>query len=192
MSPLPPKPDALAFLRTRRSHTAKTLTGPGPARADLLDMLTIASRVPDHGKLAPWRFAVIEAEQQGRYCDAALARLSALGQDDSAIDKARVVWSHSATIVAVIAAPVSPSKIPEWEQEMAVAAVCLSLVNAALAAGWGANWLSGPLSTDRDFLRDTLGCSETEWVPGYIHIGTPQITPAERDRPDVQALTTWL
>ncbi|MEM8793016.1 MAG: nitroreductase [Pseudomonadota bacterium] len=189
---LTPSPAALEFLSKRRSVTAKTLKSPGPDRAQIGELLEIASRVPDHGKLEPWRFVVIEPEAQARYRDAALTRLEALGQDETARDKAAVILSHGVPIVAVIFSPKPSQKIPLWEQEMAAACVCLSLVNAGLAAGWGANWLSGPLCRDDVFLTGTLGCVEGEWVPGFIHLGTPQIAPAERDRPDTEALTTWL
>ncbi|MEM9100488.1 MAG: nitroreductase [Pseudomonadota bacterium] len=187
-----PAPAALEFLKTRRSVTAKTLTAPGPNRAEISDLLAIASRVPDHGKLVPWRFVVIDAAAQAAFREAALARLGALGQDEAALAKAAVPLSHGVPIVAVIVSPKPSAKIPLWEQEMAAACVCLSLVNAGLAAGWGANWLSGPLCKDPDFLSETLGCAEGEWVPGFIHLGTAQIAPAERDRPEIGALTTWL
>lgn len=191
MHPAPNAP-VLEFLGSRRSVTAKTLTGPGPDRAALGDLLTMASRVPDHGKLVPWRFAIVMPEAQSAFADAALTRMADLGEDPGAIDKARVIFTHGVPIVAVVFSPKPSGKIPVWEQEMAAASVCLSLVNAGLAAGWGANWLSGPLSRDAPFLTDTLGCGPGEWVPGFIHLGTPKITPADRDRPDVEVLTTWL
>ncbi|MEM7178832.1 MAG: nitroreductase family protein [Pseudomonadota bacterium] len=187
-----PNPAALAFLRARRSVTAKTLVAPGPDRAALSDLLTLASRVPDHGKLVPWRFVVIDAAAQAAFREAALARLAELGQDASAIEKARVILSLDVPIVAVMFSPKPSPKIPEWEQEMAAGAVCLSLVNAALAAGWGANWLSGPLCRDAPFLTRTLGATPGEWVPGFIHLGTARLAPAERDRPDIGEITTWL
>ncbi|MEM0922816.1 MAG: nitroreductase [Pseudomonadota bacterium] len=192
MSPLPPKPEVLDFLATRRSTAAKTLTGPGPEGAELSDLLTLASRVPDHGKLTPWRFAAVTGDSRARVAEAAMSRLAALGEDEGAIDKARAVWATGASIVAVIFSPRESAKIPIWEQEMAAACVCLSLVNAALASGWGANWLSGKLSRDPVFLAETLGAGEGEWSPGFIHLGTPKIIPAERDRPDIAALTTWI
>ncbi|MEM0943958.1 MAG: nitroreductase [Pseudomonadota bacterium] len=175
---------------TRRSVTAKTLTGPGPDRETLVKILTAAARVPDHGKLSPWRFAVADGEGASRLAEAAITSLRALGQDEGQIDKARAVWETGASVVSVIASP-KPAKIPVWEQEASAACVCLGVVNAALAAGWGANWLSGPLCHDKGFLAH-LGCAEGEWVPGFIHLGTPRIEPAERDRPDIAALTTWL
>ncbi|MEM7237616.1 MAG: nitroreductase [Pseudomonadota bacterium] len=179
------------FLRRRRSVTAKTLTAPGPGTEAMGDLLGIASRVPDHGKLVPWRFIVIGADRQPVFRDAALSRMSDLGRDANSIDKERVVLSHGVPIVAVVFSPKPSAKIPVWEQEMAAASVCLSLVNAALAAGWGANWLSGPLCRDAPFLTGHLGCEPGEWVPGFIHLGTPKITPAERGRPDLEDLISW-
>lgn len=187
-----PRPEVLDFLLTRRSHTAKTLTGPGPDGDALIPLLTAAARAPDHGKLEPWRFVVIGAEAQDQVCAAAMTRLAALGQDEAALEKSRLVFSHGATIVAVISSPKSSEKIPVWEQELSAGAVCLGLVNAAHASGWGANWLTGPLARDRAFLEETLGCAAPEWAAGFIHIGAPQITPAERDRPQIDTITTWL
>ncbi|MEL6476453.1 MAG: nitroreductase [Pseudomonadota bacterium] len=192
MTPLPAKLEVLDFLATRRSTAAKTLTAPGPEGAALSDLLTLASRVPDHGKLAPWRFVAVTGDSRGTVAEAALTRLADLGEDATSIEKARAVWATGATIVAVIFSPRESAKIPLWEQELAAGCVCLTLVNAALASGWGANWLSGKLSRDQGFLAETLGCAPGEWAPGFIHLGTPRITPAERDRPDAAALTTWL
>lgn len=195
MQPLPPpthRPEVLDFLSTRRSVPAKTLGGPGPEGSDLLTLIEMASRVPDHGKLVPWRFIVIGSDKQRAVGEAAMNRLRVLGHDQGAVDKIATVFSHGATIVTVVFSPHLASSIPSWEQELASGAVCLSLVNAALASGWGANWLTGALSRDRAFLKETLGCNIDEWVAGFIHIGTVRIPPAERPRPDIGKLTTWL
>lgn len=99
---------------------------------------------------------------------------------------------QGALAVAVVAAPKASEKIPEHEQALSAGAVCLSLLNAALAAGWGANWLSGWAATDQPFLSATLGLREREWVAGFIHLGSETAPPPDRPRPDVAALTTWL
>lgn len=183
---------ALDFLMTRRSRPAKTLTGPVPDRDTLTALLTAAARTPDHGKLEPWRFIVLEKQALLRLSSLVLDRGVALGKDKDTITKAIDQYANAELAVAVISAPKPSDKIPEIEQTYSAGAVCLSLLNAALAAGWGANWLSGWTSHDRTFVRDGLGLDDHETVAGFIHIGTETSTPPERPRPDIDAITTWV
>lgn len=183
---------ALDFLMTRRSRPAKTLTGPVPDRDTLTALLTAAARTPDHGKLEPWRFIVLEKQALLRLSSLVLDRGVALGKDKDTITKAIDQYANAELAVAVISAPKPSDKIPEIEQTYSAGAVCLSLLNAALAAGWGANWLSGWTSHDRTFVRDGLGLNDHETVAGFIHIGTETSTPPERPRPDIDAITTWV
>lgn len=194
MTPMPdPRPEVLDFLLTRRSRPAKTLGERGPDRDELLVLLTAASRTPDHGKLVPWRFLVLaDPGRRRRLVEQAARRLEQIGHDPAKIEKDSGAFLQGAVIVAVVSSPVASDKIPRWEQEFAAPGVCLSLLNAALAAGWGANWLTGPLARDPAFLRDTLGCAEGETVAGFVHIGEETVAPPDRDRPDVAAITTWL
>ncbi len=191
-APLAPRPEALDFLLSRRSRPAKTLTGPGPAPAELHLLLTAAARCPDHGKLEPWRFLVIAGAARTRAADAVRARAAALGHDATAAEKAASAFTQSPLCVAVIASPKASEKIPEHEQALSAGAVCLSLLNAALAAGWGANWLSGWAATDQTLLQGVFGAGAREWIAGFIHIGTETAPPPERPRPDIAALTTWM
>lgn len=191
-APLTPRPEVTEFLLTRRSRPAKTLTEPGPDRAQLTALLTAAVRTPDHGKLEPWRFVVIEGAARARISAAVAARARALGHEPAAADKAASAFVQGASIVAVVSAPKPSDKIPLIEQTLSAGAVCLALLNAALAAGWGANWLSGWAATDREFLSGTLGLEPQEWIAGFIHIGTETVAPEDRPRPDPAALTTWL
>ncbi|HET7410607.1 MAG TPA: nitroreductase family protein [Paracoccaceae bacterium] len=186
------RPEVLDFLLTRRSRPAKTLGDRAPERTEMERLLTAASRTPDHGKLVPWRFVVL-ADGAGRERLARLAarRLAEIGHDPARIDKNSRAFLQGGVIVAVISAPVASEKIPRWEQEFAAAGVCLSLLNAALAAGWGANWLTGPLARDRAFLAEAFGAAEGETVAGFVHIGDATMTPPDRDRPDIAAITTW-
>ncbi len=187
-----PRPEVLDFLLTRRSRPAKTLKGPGPDRAALAPLLTAAARTPDHGKLEPWRFIVLEG--------AALARLSALterigaaqGREPEKLAKDVAAFANSPLAVAVVASPKPSEKIPEVEQTLSAGAACLALLNAALAAGWGANWLSGWMAYDRDFLTEGLALAPHEWVAGYVHVGTETSAPPERPRPNVEAITAWI
>ncbi|MBM7068086.1 nitroreductase [Actibacterium sp. 188UL27-1] len=183
---------ALDFLLTRRSRPAKLLAAPVPDRDALTVLLTAAARSPDHGKLEPWRFIVLEAAAMQRLAALVVARGTALGRDPDTIEKARADHANSPLAVAVISAPKPSEKIPQIEQVLSAGAVCLALLNAALAAGWGANWLSGWASHDRDFVTQGLGLAESERVAGLIHIGTATRIPPERPRPDLTAITEWV
>lgn len=187
-----PNPAALEFLLTRRSRPAKTLTAPAPDRAVVETLLTAAARSPDHGKLEPWRFIVLEKPALTRLAGAVATHGARLGLEAEKIDKAAYEYSSADLVVAVISAPKASDKIPEIEQLYSAGAVCLALLNAALASGWGANWLSGWPSHDPGFCAEALGLSEGEKVAGMIHLGTETATPPERPRPDVAAITTWV
>lgn len=186
-------PEALDFLLTRRSRPAKTLGDRAPGRAELERLLTAATRVPDHAKLTPWRFVVLaDRARREELVAAARRRLAEIGDDPAKIDKHAGAFLQGGVVVAVVSAPRDNPKVPAWEQEFSAAAVCLSLLNAALAAGWGANWLTGPLARDGAFLGDALGCGPGETVAGFVHIGDETVVPHERDRPDIAAITTWI
>lgn len=184
------RPEVLDFLLTRRSRPAKTLGPNAPDRAEIETLLTAASRTPDHGKLSPWRFIVIQdGREELAEIFARHAEKAGLAKDK--IEKNALSFSYGGVIVAVVASPKPSEKIPAWEQELAAGCVCLALLNAALAAGWGANWLTGPLARDADFLAEALGCTGEEFVAGFIHIGDEQVTPADRDRPDLGQIVEW-
>ena len=184
-------PQTLSFLRHRRSHPPRTLIGPAPGQRELMDLLTLAVRVPDHGKLEPWRFIVLERGALDRLAPVLADHVADAGGDAAAVDKARSAFD-SPLIVAVVSAPVGHPKVPEWEQLLSAGAVCLSLVNAALAAGYGAAWLTGP-AAQPDFARAHLGLRDGERIAGLIHIGTRGPSPVpDRPRPDVAARTLFL
>lgn len=187
-----PNPAALEFLLTRRSRPAKTLTGPAPDRDALQPILTAAARTPDHGKLEPWRFIVLEGPALARLANAAETFGSAQGRDADAIRKARSQFADSPLCVAVIESPKESPKIPVLEQTYSAGAACLALLNAALASGWGANWLTGWLSEDRAFVEGELGLLPHERVVGFVHIGTETSAPPERPRPDLDAVVSWV
>ncbi len=185
-------PAALDFLQTRRSRPAKTLTTPVPDRATVETLLTAAARTPDHGKLEPWRFIVLEKAAMARLAAAIPARGAALGIEPDKIDKAVAQFGNADLAVAVVESPKASDKIPAIEQTYSAGAVCLALLNAALASGWGANWLSGWASHDRAFIRDNLGLQDHETIAGFIHLGTETSAPPERPRPDLSTITTWV
>ncbi|WP_313350028.1 nitroreductase [Paracoccus sp. (in: a-proteobacteria)] len=183
-------PATLAFLRSRRSHPPKLMTGPAPSQAEIMDLLEMAARVPDHGKLEPWRFVVLGREVLDRLAPVLADHVRTKGGDETAVEKARSAFA-SPVIVAVVSAPVESPKVPEWEQFLSAGAVCLELLNAALAAGYGAAWLTGP-AAEPDFAHTHLGIGEGERIVGLVHIGQRGATPPERPRPDVAAKTTFL
>ena len=187
-----PNPSAMEFLLSRRSRPAKTLTTPVPSRAELMPILTAAARSPDHGKLEPWRFIVLERGALKRLAEVVEARGKSLGRDEADVSKARVQFDSAHLAVAVVEVMKPSDKIPTIEQTYSAGAVCLALLNAALASGWGANWLSGWPSHDRGFLEAGLGLDNDERVAGFIHIGTETSQPPERPRPDVEAITSWV
>ncbi|MBK1636404.1 nitroreductase family protein [Rhodovulum adriaticum] len=185
------RPAVLEFLHTRRSCPLRTLAAPAPDRAALREMLTAAARSPDHGKLEPWRFVVLERGALDRLADLVRLRGPALGKDAATIDKAANAYLGSPLAVAVIASSKPSEKVPEIEQIYSAGAVCLALVNAVLASGWGAAWMSGWASHDRDFVEQGLGVAPHEQVAGIVHIGTATAAPPERPRPDIDAITEW-
>ncbi len=187
-----PNPQALEFLLSRRSRPAKTLTAPVPSRAQLEPLLTAALRTPDHGKLEPWRLVVLDKAALNALGDPVEARGIALGLDAEQIAKGRHQFDTGNLAVVVIEAPVISEKVPEVEQTYSAGAVCLALLNAALASGWGANWLSGWASHDRPFVETSLGLAPHERVAGIIHIGTEKAAPPERPRPDLERKVTWV
>lgn len=183
---------ALDFLATRRSHPPKLLREPVPNRAELEDLLTYAARSPDHGALTPWRFIVIEKPAMAGLADLAEARARSLGKDEEGIAKGRGQFDRGNLAVVVVECPVEAEKVPYREQTLSAGAVCLSLVNAALASGWGAGWVTGWISFDRGFVEQGLGLASDEQVAGIVHIGSFGSAPAERPRPDIAGITTWL
>lgn len=165
------------------------LSAPGPSRAEIREMLAIAGRVPDHGKLEPWRFIVIEGAALTRLAQAIRRRADETGAD---ADKGAMAFEGAPLAVAVIGVPRASDKIPAREQVLSAGCAAYNLLAAALASGWGANWLSGWPAYDSALMEAELGLTGAEWVAGFIHIGSCAATPPERPRPDVEALTTWL
>ncbi|NQW12723.1 MAG: nitroreductase family protein [Rhodobacter sp.] len=186
------RPDVLDFLLTRRSRPAKTLTAPVPDHAALMPILTAALRTPDHGKLEPWRLIVLEKPALDRLADLAVKRGQAIGQDADRLEKTRRQFADADLVVVVVASPVASPKVPEGEQILSAGAVCLAVLNAALASGWGANWLTGAMATDAAFLTEGLQIAAPDFVAGFIHIGSETSAPPDRPRPDIAVKVTWI
>ncbi|WP_293575646.1 nitroreductase family protein [Phaeobacter sp.] len=183
---------AISFLQTRRSRPAKTLIAPAPTRAELMPLLEMAARTPDHGKLEPWRFIVVEKGAMMRLADLTSEAGERLGKSAEDIAKARSQFELGQLAVVVVETQKDSAKIPPLEQTYAAGAVCLALLNAALASGWGANWLSGWASHDRGFCQAAFDLADNERIAGLIHIATESSAPPDRPRPNLEAITSWI
>ncbi len=181
----------IRLLQTRRSVAPPALGAPGPGAAELEAMLGIGARVPDHGKLAPWRFLVFEGDARlraGEYISAAfLADNPGAGDERAAIERNRLALAP--VVIGVVSRAAPHVKIPEWEQVLSAGAVCQNLVIAANAMGYGASWLTQWYSYDRR-VTDALGVLAHEKMAGFVHIGTPAALPADRTRPVLADLIT--
>lgn len=181
------------YLKTRRSTPVLQLTEPGPTTAEIEDILRLTVRVPDHGKIAPWRFVIYRGQERERLGEAALrhalAKNPALSPDMQAIERSR--FTRAPVVIAVISTAAPHVKIPQWEQVMSAGAVCLNLLMAANANGFAAIWLTEWVAYDADFLTE-LGVKPGENVAGLIYIGSTTFPPVERPRPDLQTVVTWV
>jgi nitroreductase len=181
----------IELLRTRRSLKPVELAGPGPSPADLDTLLTIASRVPDHGKLTPWRFIVFEGEARLK-AGAAIATAFMAKYPDATpeqIDYERKRLARAPLVVAVVSRAAPHVKIPEWEQVLSSGAAAMNLVIASHALGFGATWITEWYSYDRSVL-DALGLAPNEKVAGFVHIGRPAQVPEDRPRPALADIVT--
>lgn len=185
--------DALQVLGHRRSTPSRLLAEPGPDGAQLQSILAAAVRVPDHGRLEPWRFILIQGDNRQRLGDVLARRAVERNPDATAavVDKDRTRFNHAPLVIAVIARLTPGHKVPEQEQLLSGGAVCLSLLQAADALGFGAQWLTGWAAYDTA-VAGTLGLSGNEKVLGFIHVGTASERIAERTRPDPAGLTREL
>jgi len=185
--PISPSRAVLDFLATRRSASASTLRAPAPDKAQLHDLLRLAARVPDHGKLAPWRFVLLEGEAKTRFAKA--LETIAEAAPDREKRKGALFKLNIPPMAVVVVSRFIEGKIPEWEQRMSSAAVCTTLVIAAQAMGFGANWITDWYAYDDDAAA-LLGLAEGEKVTGFIYLGTAEEAPQERVRPNVETLVS--
>ena len=181
-----------AYLETRRSIPAFQMTEPGPTRPEIEEMLKLASRVPDHGKLAPWRFIVYRGAERERIslelAKVAMANKPDMADDMIAVEKSRL--TRAPVVIAVVSRAAPHVKIPEWEQLMSAGAVCLNLLMAANALGYSSNWLTEWFAYDES-VYPLLGVAEGEKISGFIHIGTMKMHPGDRARPELADIVTF-
>jgi nitroreductase len=184
-------PDALELLKTRRSLKPMELSGPAPTADELNTLLTVASRVPDHGKLTPWRFIVFEHEARAAAGETIAAVFKANRPDATPdqVEFERKRLTRAPLVVAVVSRAGAHVKIPEWEQVLSAGAAAMSLVLAAHAMGYAATWITEWYSYDRQVLA-ALGVAENERVAGFVHIGRPARPPEDRPRPPLDEIVT--
>jgi nitroreductase len=184
-------PDALQLLTTRRSFKPVELAGPAPSPAEIDTLLTVASRVPDHGKLAPWRFILFESDARQKAGDAIAAAFKVKYPDAKAdqIEAERGRLMRAPLVVAVVSRAGPHVKIPEWEQVLSAGAAAMNLVLAAHALGYGASWITEWYAYDRSVL-DALGLAPHERIAGFVHIGRPPGVPEDRPRPPLNEIAT--
>ncbi|MGH6965614.1 MAG: nitroreductase family protein [Phenylobacterium sp.] len=181
-----PAPDVLRFLALRRSTSAVTLAEPAPDAQEFDALLRLATRVPDHGKLAPWRFVILEGVGKAAFAGKLEALALSRGDQTAAAKLAKL--KIPPLCVAVISSPKEGS-IPEWEQRLSAGAVCTTLLYAALAMGYGGNWITDWYAYDPD-AGAILGLQGSEKVAGFVLLGTPREPPMERERPNLAPLVT--
>ena len=184
-------PDMIDLLKTRRSVKPIEMTGPGPSPAELETILTLGARVPDHGKLVPWRFIVFEGDARAKDGDlfATIFKENNLQATADQVEVERKRFTHAPLIIGVVSRARPHVKIPLWEQELSAGASVMNIVTAANALGYVANWLTGWMAFDRDAL-DALGLAADEKMAGFVHIGRAKRPPDERDRPPLASIVT--
>ena len=187
-----PAPKAMDLLLSRRSGSAKAMTGPGPDKAQLEQILTVAARVPDHGKLFPWRFIVFEGDGRERMGELLAKRYEKNHDDakekDIAFERERFL--RAPVVVAVVSRiDEGHKKIPKWEQQLSAGAVCQNLLIASHALGFVAGWITEWYAYDEKVL-EKLGLKDNEKIAGYIYIGTSKIQLEERPRPKLDDIVT--
>jgi nitroreductase len=189
LPPVSPSPAVLQYLWERRSIPAGDLGEPGPDAQALRTILTIAARVPDHKKLMPWRFLILQGQSRAELGQVLAAILRNNEPDASAqrLQTEEARFLRAPAVVAVISKASERPGVPEWEQVLSAGAVCLNLIHAAAAQGFSANWITEWYSYDAAFAA-ALRLEAHERIAGFIYLGTALKPPKERDRPDMNAI----
>lgn len=172
----------LSLLQTRRSGKPRDMVAPGPSSEQLREMVAIAARTPDHGKLAPWRFVIVPDDARPALALKLVEIQRAEKPDCTARDDeaAAQFVTQAPALVVVLSAPVVPHKIPLWEQELSAGAACMNLLHAAHAMGFVGGWLTG-WAAYSDAVRDLFG-DVSQRIAGFVFIGTPGRELEERPR----------
>jgi len=181
----------LALLATRKSASAKSMGAPGPTPEQLSEILRLGVRVPDHGKLAPWRFILWEGEARARFGDVLRTRWQALPPEhgEQSMSFVHDLFLRAPTVLGVVSTAQVHPKIPVWEQQLSAAAVCMNILYAATAMGIGCQWNTDWVVYDAE-IAAAMGLAPHEKLAGLIYLGTPTAPLEDRPRPDVAALLT--
>ncbi len=181
----------LALLHSRKSASAKAMTSPGPTAEQLSEILSCAVRVPDHGKLAPWRFILWEGDARAQFGEAMKARWQVLHPEhgESTLDFVSALFLRAPTVVGVISTAAEHPKIPVWEQQLSAGAVCMTMLLAATALGVGCQWNTDWVAYDGEIAK-AMGLAPHEKVAGLVYLGTPVGALEDRPRPDAASLVT--
>ena len=193
MLPAQASSEARRVIALRRSAGKRTLTDPGPNPAELDQLLAAAMRVPDHRRLAPWRFIVFEGDNRDQFNAAAvdIQRSEDPDASEQMLADTACYFSRAPVVIAVISNPDTAHKTPVWEQELSAGALCQNLLLAANASGWAGCWLSEWISFS-DGINQLLGLAPNERLAGYIYLGTATMHPQERMRPDpASRISRW-
>jgi nitroreductase len=185
---------ALSLLRTRRSAKPRELGEPGPDEAQLRQIIEIAGRTPDHGKLTPWRFVHVASDGRDAFADLLERAYREANAEPGRLEIEAVhrFARQAPELLVALFSPVAGAKIPVWEQELSCGAACMNLLHAAHALGFSAGLVTG-WAAYSDPVRRGLGGGEQERIAGFIFIGTPAGEPEERMRPAVDdILTEWV
>jgi len=186
-----PAPDALDLLLSRRSGSAKAMKGPGPDEAQLQAILAAAARVPDHGKLFPWRFIVFEGDGRKRFGEL-LAQCLVETEANVPVERVemeRTRFLRAPVVIGVISRTRELIPIPEWEQVLSAGAVCQTMLIAAHAMGFVANWIT-EWPAYHPLVKERLGLKPGERIAGFVYIGTSAVPLEERVRPDLTKIIT--
>jgi len=188
---MPANQALLDYLKTRRSVGIGFLKEPGPNAAELDEILRIGTRVPDHGKLAPWRLVIIDGEARRAAGEklAMIAKANNPALDEASLDIERRQFLPAPLTIGVIFSHKPLAKAPEIEQLLSAGSVCFNLLNAAFALGFAASWVTRWYAFDAA-AQQMLGAKGGERFVGFIHIGTPSTTIEDRDRPDLSAIVS--
>lgn len=182
-------PTTLDLLLSRRSCKPRELTGPGPSKEQLADILKAGARVPDHGKLVPWRFILFEGEARERFADILVNVLAQEGATPSQADEWRVRVTSAPVIIGVVSSARELIKIPVWEQELSAGAVCQNLLVAAHSLGFVASWLTEWYAY-HPLVKQKIGLKAGERMAGFVYIGTARDELQERPRPEMSKIIT--
>ena len=178
--------ETIEFLLKRRSITVRNMVGPGPSDDDLETILRAGIRVPDHGKIGPWRFILLKGDSRIRFSDRVAEAYRKANPDaiEEQVEIEHERFQRAPVVIAVVSRTIASHKIPVWEQQLSSGAACMNMLNAAQALGYAAQWIT-EWPAYNDDVAAALGLAENERVAGFVYLGSVANPPEERDRPDL-------